>query len=45
MSVQEVQVMTLSNPMGWVYAFSFASVFWVVFAMLVFAVTHQPLFG
>jgi hypothetical protein len=44
-SVQDVQAMTLSNPMGWVYAFSFASAFWVMFAMLVFAMTHPPLIG
>jgi hypothetical protein len=45
MPVQDVQVMTLSNPLGWVYAFSFASAFWVMFAVLVFAVTHPQALG
>ena len=31
--------------MGWVYAFSFASVFWMMLAVLVFAITHPPMVG
>lgn len=44
-SSQEVQAMTLTNPMGWVYAFSFASAFWVMLAWLVFAITHPRVIG
>lgn len=42
---QNAQIMTLGNPMAWVYAFSYSSVFWMMFAVLIYTLTHQSLLG